>query len=115
MPIPICTPIGPLGPNLSGADAWVTGFDHSGKLGSISLFFDWRFHAWLQGFTTMTKYYADAWRTGTYPTITKNQIFLSARPHSRDLIISSDPVGQPANSQWVSRVPRFPPGGDKVH
>src|SRR5260370_25980813 len=53
------------------------------------------------GFTTMTKYYSDAWRTGTYPTITKNQIFLSARPHSRDQVIDNDPVGQPSNWQWV--------------
>src|SRR5258708_2689218 len=53
------------------------------------------------GFTTMTKYYSDAWRTGTYPTITKNQIFLSARPHSRDQDIDSDSVGKPSNWQWV--------------
>src|SRR5258706_1711694 len=54
------------------------------------------------GFTTMTKYYSDAWRTGTYPTIMKNQIFLSTRSHSRDQDIDSDSVGKPSNWQWVS-------------
>ena len=48
----------------------------------------------------MTKYYADAWRTGVYPTVTKDQIFLSARPHSRDLNVG-DPIGKPNNWQWV--------------
>src|SRR5258708_4291821 len=50
----------------------------------------------------MTKYYSDAWRTGTYPTIMKNQIFLSTRSHSRDQDIDSDSVGKPSNWQWVS-------------
>lgn len=52
------------------------------------------------GWTTMTKYYATAWKTGSYPTITKDQIFLSSRPHSRDAVID-DPVGKPSNWQWV--------------
>ncbi|KAF9516438.1 glycoside hydrolase family 71 protein [Hydnum rufescens UP504] len=73
--------IGPIGADQPNSQAWVNGFDH-------------------QGWNIMTKYYADAWRTGVYPTITKNRIFLSSRPHSRDLTIN-DPIGKPSNWQWT--------------
>ncbi|KAF9507255.1 glycoside hydrolase family 71 protein [Hydnum rufescens UP504] len=73
--------IGPIGPDQPGSQAWVNGFDH-------------------QGWNIMTKYYADAWRSGVYPTISKNQIFLSARPHSKALTIK-DPIGKPNSWQWT--------------
>lgn len=65
------------------SQAWVTGFDH-------------------QAYLPLTKYYATAWKTGVYPTITKNQIFLTARPHSKSATCTSDSVAQPSNAAWVS-------------
>ncbi|KAF8307707.1 hypothetical protein DL93DRAFT_1994463 [Clavulina sp. PMI_390] len=74
--------VGPIGPDQPNSQAWVNGFDHT---------------PW----TTMTKYYADAWRTGVYPTITKNKIYLSSRPHPKGASASSDSVGIPNNWQWT--------------
>lgn len=65
------------------SQAWTTGFDH-------------------QAYLTLTKYYATAWKTGTYPAITKNQIFLTARPHSKNAVCTSDSVARPTNAAWVS-------------
>jgi glucan endo-1,3-alpha-glucosidase len=49
----------------------------------------------------MTKYYADAWRTGVYPTITQNKIYISSRPHSKYATACCDSVGIPNNWRWV--------------
>lgn len=57
-----------------------------------------------QAYLTLTKYYAAAWKTGTYPAITKNQIFLTARPHSKSAVCTGDSVAQPANAAWVRYV-----------
>ncbi|KZT29607.1 glycoside hydrolase family 71 protein [Neolentinus lepideus HHB14362 ss-1] len=69
--------IGPIEGAQPNSQAWVNGFDH-------------------QGWLYMTQYFATAYKTGTYPAITKDQIFLWARPHTRNAT-SSDPVGKPTN------------------
>ncbi|KAG8713557.1 hypothetical protein FRC09_018592 [Ceratobasidium sp. 395] len=68
--------IGPIEGAQPNSNAWVDGFDHQ---------------AWLQ----MTSYYATAFKTGKYPTITKDQVFLSARPHPAKANASNDPIGKP--------------------
>ncbi|KAG8687688.1 hypothetical protein FRC08_011849 [Ceratobasidium sp. 394] len=68
--------IGPIQGAQPNSNAWVDGFDHQ---------------AWLQ----MTSYYATAFKTGKYPAITKDQVFLSARPHPAKADASNDPVGKP--------------------
>lgn len=81
--------IGPMGAETDqpNSQAWVDGFDHT---------------AW----ATMTKYYADAWRTGVWPTITKNKIYISTRPAPKNASPSQyDSVGIPSNWQWVSYPP----------
>ncbi|KAG8741790.1 hypothetical protein FRC11_014623, partial [Ceratobasidium sp. 423] len=45
----------------------------------------------------MTSYYATAFKTGQYPTIEKDQIFLTARPHPARADASNDPVGKPTD------------------
>lgn len=50
----------------------------------------------------MTLYYATAWKTGVYPAITKNRIYLSSRPAPKAATASSDSVGIPTSWQWVS-------------
>lgn len=69
--------IGPIGGAQPNSQAWVNGFDH-------------------QGWLYMTQYFATAYKTGSYPAITKDQIFLWARPHTRNAT-SSDSVGKPTN------------------
>lgn len=49
----------------------------------------------------MTDYYAQAFKTGTYPTIQQNKVFIWSRPHRKDSS-APDGVGRPANWQWVS-------------
>lgn len=61
---------------------WVNGFDH-------------------QAYLAVTKYYSAAWKTGSYPAITQNQIFLTARPHSKNAACTSDSVAQPSYAERV--------------
>ena len=48
-------------------------------------------------------YYIAAYKTGTYPTITKDRVFLWSRLYPA-AATSPDPVARPANWQWVSYV-----------
>ncbi|KIJ64429.1 glycoside hydrolase family 71 protein [Hydnomerulius pinastri MD-312] len=71
--------IGPIEGAQPNSEAWVDGFDHTG---------------WLN----LTSYYATAFKTGSFPIITKDQIIMWSRPHPA-LATAPDPVGQPANFQ----------------
>ena len=71
--------IGPIeGALPSGSDAWVDGFDHTDLL-------------------PLTKYYATAFKTGAYPAVTEDKVFLWSRPHTHDATASDDSVGRPTN------------------
>ncbi|EIM86043.1 glycoside hydrolase [Stereum hirsutum FP-91666 SS1] len=70
--------IGPIEGDQPNSQAWVDGFDHTG---------------WLD----MTRYYAEAFKTGTYPTITEDKIYMWSRPHPKDASASNDSVDKPAN------------------
>ncbi|KAJ9121473.1 hypothetical protein QFC22_002089 [Naganishia vaughanmartiniae] len=43
----------------------------------------------------LVKYYATAWKTGSYPKITSDQVFVMARPHSAMATATSDSIGAP--------------------
>ncbi|QRV84039.1 alpha-1,3-glucanase [Ceratobasidium sp. AG-Ba] len=77
--------IGPIEGAQPNSNAWVDGFDHQ---------------AWLE----MTSYYATAFKTGQYPAITKDQVFLSARPHPAKADASNDPVGKPKDFELVAYI-----------
>ena len=49
----------------------------------------------------MTNYYATAFKTGKYPEITQDALYVWARPTATDAN-SGDPVGKPTNSDTVS-------------
>jgi hypothetical protein len=51
----------------------------------------------------MTSYYATAFKTGSYPKVTKDQIFLWARPHPKGAN-SGDSVGKPTTWETVRLV-----------
>ncbi|KAF8334986.1 glycoside hydrolase family 71 protein [Cantharellus anzutake] len=74
--------IGPIEGAQPNSEAWVDGFDHQ---------------AWL----TLTRYYAQAFKTGAYPTPLDDKVVIWARPHSK-LATSSDPVGKPRDWELVS-------------
>ncbi|KAI0711667.1 glycoside hydrolase family 71 protein [Earliella scabrosa] len=63
------------------SEAWVNGFDH-------------------QGWLDLIKYYVAAYKTGTYPSITKDRVYLWARLYPANAT-APDPVGRPANYQWT--------------
>ncbi|KAG9315881.1 glycoside hydrolase family 71 protein [Chiua virens] len=74
--------IGPIEGAQPNSQAWVNGFNHTG---------------WLN----MTSYYATAFKTGTYPCISNDQIVMWSRPHPA-LASAPDPVGRPNNYQITS-------------
>jgi len=75
--------IGPIKGSQPKSQAWVDGFDH-------------------QGWLTMTNYYAQAFKTGSYPNPpTEDHVVLWARPHSKNAN-SGDPVGKPTNWELLS-------------
>ncbi|KZT55640.1 glycoside hydrolase family 71 protein [Calocera cornea HHB12733] len=72
--------IGPIEGAQPNSQAWVNGYPHT---------------AWLD----MTGYYATAFKTGMYPSIPKDKIYIYARPHPKAAQACCDSVGQPANWQ----------------
>ena len=77
--------IGPIEGDQPNSQDWVDGFDHT---------------PWLD----MTTYYATAFKTGTYPDITEDKLYLWARPHPGNAVASSDPVGPPDSYQLLADV-----------
>ncbi|KAG8919775.1 hypothetical protein FRC02_001383 [Tulasnella sp. 418] len=67
--------IGKIKGDQPNSQAWVNGFSHL---------------AWLD----QTEYYAKAFKTGTFPEIDKDQLFITARPHPKNAD-APDPVGKP--------------------
>ncbi|KAG8966466.1 hypothetical protein FRC03_011915 [Tulasnella sp. 419] len=54
------------------------------------------------GWLRLVGYYAHGFKYGFYPAITKDQVFLWARPHGKNDVASSDSVGRPNNADWTS-------------
>ena len=77
--------VGPIKGAQPNSEAWVDGYPHVG---------------WLY----LNAYFASAFQTGKFPTITKDQIFVWARPHPKDAI-TKDTVPRPRNWQLVSLIP----------
>ncbi|KAF8957310.1 glycoside hydrolase family 71 protein [Flammula alnicola] len=71
--------IGPIKGAQPNSQAWVDGYPHT---------------AWLY----LNRYFTKAFQTGTYPAITKDQIFMWARPHPKNST-SADAVPRPTNWQ----------------
>ncbi|KAG9035646.1 hypothetical protein FS837_001855, partial [Tulasnella sp. UAMH 9824] len=77
------TYIGPIGKDQPGSEAWVNGFDH-------------------RAFLEMTGYYASAFKSGSWPSITSDKIFIHGRPHGVNDQASSDALPRPDRSDWVT-------------
>lgn len=75
--------IGPIeGALPAGSEAFVDGFTHTGLY-------------------SLTYYYATAFKTGAYPTITEDEIIVWARPHPHDATASSDSIGRPTGWSYT--------------
>ena len=48
----------------------------------------------------MTNYYIQAYKTGTYPTVNQDQVYIWARPHPKNAN-APDPVAKPNNYEMV--------------
>ncbi|THV06172.1 glycoside hydrolase family 71 protein [Dendrothele bispora CBS 962.96] len=70
--------IGPIRGAQPNSESWVNGFPHE---------------AWLY----LNSYYCRAFKEGCYPPITKDAIFMWARPHPREAQASCDAVSRPDN------------------
>lgn len=74
--------VGPIEGIQPMSQGWVNGYDHTG---------------WLD----LMKYYIAAYKTGTYPTIAKDRVFLWGRLAPANATAPADSVGKPTNWQWV--------------
>lgn len=74
--------VGPIEGVQPMSQAWVNGFEHTGWLDLIA-------------------YYAAAFKTGTYPKITRDRTFLWARLFPAAATATNDSVGKPNNWQWT--------------
>jgi len=73
--------IGPIEGDQPNSQAWTNSFPHDG---------------WLK----MTRYYANAFKSGAYPTVTEDSVYIWSRPHSKDAW-APDYVGRPRNADWT--------------
>ncbi|KAG8831269.1 hypothetical protein FRC17_003387 [Serendipita sp. 399] len=73
--------IGPIEGNQPNSEAWVNGFPHL-------------------GFLDMTAYYAQAFKSGTYPPIRDEKVYIWSRPHPRDAT-APDTLGRPNFWDWT--------------
>ncbi|KZT20315.1 glycoside hydrolase family 71 protein [Neolentinus lepideus HHB14362 ss-1] len=77
--------LGPIEGAQPNSQSWVDGFDH-------------------QGWLDMTPYFSAAFKTGSYPAITQDKIYLWARPHPRNATASADSVGPPTSYQLADQL-----------
>ncbi len=50
----------------------------------------------------MLAYYSQAFKTGSYPAITQDKIWISARPHTANAGASGDSIGRPDHADWTN-------------
>ncbi|KAI0635462.1 glycoside hydrolase family 71 protein [Trametes polyzona] len=74
--------LGPIDGQQPMSQAWVNGFDH-------------------QGWLDLMRHYIAAYKTGVYPAVTKDRVFLWGRLYPASAPVPSDKVGQPTNWQWT--------------
>lgn len=74
--------IGPIAGNRPDSQTWTDGFDH-------------------QGWLDLMHYYIVAFKTGQYPTITKDRAFVWGRLYPKGVDVPNDPVGRPRNWQFT--------------
>lgn len=88
---------------------WTDGFDHTGESGlsskpsrkeGLSPTMA-RFVRSLAAWTTLAGYYIKAYKSGIYPTIVADKIWMWARPHGAADWAPDPWCGEPSNTAWV--------------
>lgn len=74
--------VGPIKGAQPNSQAWVDGFPHT---------------PWLE----LSAYFARAFKTGAYPPIDRDRIFMWARPHLKDAEATEDEVSRPDRWELV--------------
>lgn len=95
--------VGPIKGSQPNSQAWTDGMNHTCSfriLFALRCNTDNLLSAWLG----LTKYYATAFKTGQYPAVEQDQIYMWSRPHSTNAQ-APDPVPQPSNFQLVRFTP----------
>jgi len=49
----------------------------------------------------MTSYYARAFKTGVYPRITQDRLYIWSRPHAAPAIAEDESIPKPEHAEWV--------------
>lgn len=98
--------MGPIEGDQPQSESWTNGFDHQGQWSRIGFSLscnNTRVAAWLY----LQEYYIAAFKTGQYPFIPRDRIFLWGRLYPALADAPNDPVERPANYRFV-RVPSVP-------
>ncbi|VDC00768.1 unnamed protein product [Peniophora sp. CBMAI 1063] len=74
--------LGPIAGAQPNSQAWVDGFEHTG---------------WL----SLTAYYAQAFKAGSYPEVKNDTVWMWSRPHVKDAVAGGDGVGRPDNADLL--------------
>lgn len=97
--------IGPIEGAQPNSQAWVNGFDHQGNWNNninindqLSLELHFTFTS---GWLDLNQYYIEAYKTGSYPSISRDRVFLWARlfPAAAS---TADSVSRPEKADFVS-------------
>ena len=94
--------IGPIEGAQPMSEAWVNGFDHQGILRFPSS------HVYgtltqdaLKGWLDLQQYYISAFKSGVYPSVLRDRIFLWARLYPANSDVPQDHIGKPSGWQQV--------------
>ena len=93
--------IGPIRSDQPNSQAWVDGFDHHG-VWRRSILTEYHLQLYfVLGWLEMAEYYATAFKTGSYPVIKKDKVYLWARPHPASANAINPAAPRPNNADWV--------------
>ena len=99
--------IGPIEGAQPMSEGWVNGFDHQGTLsgflsGHVSGTLT---EVSLKGWLDLQQYYTSAFKSGVYPSVLRDRIFLWARLYPANADVPHDRVGKPSGWQHVCSLP----------
>jgi glucan endo-1,3-alpha-glucosidase len=94
--------VGPIEGAQPNSQAWVNGFPHTR---APPLAHAGRRAESLAAFLDMGQFYIQAFKNGRYSAITRDQVYISSRPHTHDAVAASDGLGRPLGWDWVRAVP----------
>lgn len=94
--------IGPIEGAQPMSEAWVNGFDHQGSpefrsshvCGTLT-------QDALKGWLDLQQYYISAFKSGVYPSVLRDRVFLWARLYPADADVPQDHIGKPSGWQHV--------------